>query len=285
MPILTLDHQGNLVESNPDRSDGRGYKRAPPMSGYGDVTLGNAALRSQDMTELINSRNNIKQNMIDHRNAQMGAIQANNRKRIMNARARADRERQTQHFQDRLALMGACQGMVSCTDIAVNPISGNGMTSDGTALPANPALNVGTIDPAELKQYILKDALFHQLCQEAQTGANMVAYDAANASSQPAQIDTQAQNYAALQMPDYSATQVIPNGVAVPYSDSVPQGPQSPGGAPISSVPNNLQIVATASNLPADGTAVSPLVPNQTLGAHPMAQFFAIALIMVLIFR
>jgi hypothetical protein len=30
---------------------------------------------------------------------------------------------------------------------------------------------------------------------------------------------------------------------------------------------------------------VSPLVPNQTLVAHPMAQFFAIALIMVLIFR
>ena len=190
MPILTLDHMGRLVEADPNRSDGKGYKGPVGKVKESDVTFGHAMINSQRNSELVNHRIIASRNMEE----QMGKAQAAQllmSKRKANARAYAlGRVRQTQKYQDKMTAVAAKQYQLGCHDLNVNPLTGNALTSDGQPMDPNPSMDIIPASQDEMNLTSAQVLLNAQLQNQAQINTQNANYDAANSTPNAAPVNT-----------------------------------------------------------------------------------------------
>ena len=129
MPILALDQYGRIYETSPDRMDGLGYKSHARPVGHGDLTLGNAYLKSQAayQSDVLRERQAMAAE------ARADQIQRLNQiKRDAKERQRAAEENAMMQQPERKKLQTLkalrMNGQCSCP---TNEISGDGLTANG----------------------------------------------------------------------------------------------------------------------------------------------------------
>lgn len=128
MPILALDHLGNLIETSPDREDGLGYGRSPEMVDQGDVTLGAAYLNAQARRTNEQMRLQTAQRKQDQLDAQR--IAASKMKSQLTKVNQARREQiQIDPRVQQAQMKKAVQQ--KCTCDYKSPMGGNVMTANG----------------------------------------------------------------------------------------------------------------------------------------------------------
>lgn len=130
MPILAVNQFGQIYQTDPDREDGLGFGYAPECVEQGDLTLGSAYLKSQNVrqNDLIKLRRD--QQQLDREDEYMRAQERAKRNEAY--RRDTAQLRMLENPQMKMAVLRKAHSM-GCECEYSTPISGNVMTANGQA--------------------------------------------------------------------------------------------------------------------------------------------------------
>lgn len=186
--MLSLDHMGNLIEADSNRSDGKGARGPTPFGCHTALTLGDAHADFNEKLALNNLKLAKSLYARDIQEQQNLKLQAKMRKQAARARVLADDANRSESTQNYLRGLAQSENENGYQSLDVNYFTGNGLTADGGSLDSQNS-DIVPVDAEEMKQAILKSELFKQLCAEAQYGEQQVAFDSQQSTAN--QIPTQ----------------------------------------------------------------------------------------------
>jgi hypothetical protein len=131
MPILSIDNHGNYYETDPDSSEGTGYKGMTPSSLAGDVSLGKAYSKSEAQIQANNNMMRYNQSLHDNHQAQMGAFKRAEQNRKRKNMDMASAMQEDPRYRDMILKKGLLQAQNAEVVSAPVGLSGNGLSANG----------------------------------------------------------------------------------------------------------------------------------------------------------
>ncbi len=183
MPILNIDSMGNYYETDPDSCDGSGYKGATPVSGCGDVTLGNVYLNAESERIANENMMNYSQKLHDRHQARLGAMREEaNQKRMWAIHVQAKKQ-DDPFYRVNMMKKGLAQAAREEIHNAPIPLSGHGLSANGVfgemgemtpeqltraaVLTGKRASGIRPVDPQEVRAKALSRAVENTLAIDA----------------------------------------------------------------------------------------------------------------------
>jgi hypothetical protein len=131
MPILSIDQFGNFYETDPDSSEGTGYKGMVPLSKAGDLSLGKAYSKSEAQLQANNNMMRYSQALHDNHKAKMGAFQREEKNRQRANHDMASAMQEDPRYRDHILKQGLLQAQNAEVLNAPVGLSGNGLSANG----------------------------------------------------------------------------------------------------------------------------------------------------------
>jgi hypothetical protein len=169
MPILSIDPMGNFYETDPDSSEGTGYKGITPTSKSGDVSLGAAYSKSEAQHQANNNMMRYSQALHDNHQAHMGAFRRTEKILQRKSHDMASAMQEDPRYRDMILKKGLLQAQNAEVLNAPVGLSGNGLSANGLYG------EMGEMTPEQLQRAMVMKGNFGAALpvspQEAQTHA------------------------------------------------------------------------------------------------------------------
>jgi hypothetical protein len=203
MPILSIDQFGNYYETDPDSSEGTGYKGMTPMSSSGDLSMGAAYASSEAAIQKENNMMRYSQKLHDNHQAHMGAFKRAEKIRQRKNFDMASAMQEDPRYRDHILKQGLLQAQNAQVINAPVGLSGNGLSANGlygemgemTPAQLQRAMvmkgNLGAanpVSPQEAKTYAITNQINKKLGIEASNRAILGRLGCAQMGAAPRQI-------------------------------------------------------------------------------------------------